>query len=573
MGPFRSRDLDCIVLAMSALSMTEKLRVLLRRPQPSLVLGAHDALSAKLAGEAGFDAIWASGFGISAVSALPDANILTMSETLDAVRRMSDAVDIPVIADCDNGFGNAINVIRTVAEYERAGVAGLCIEDNIFPKRCSFYAGVRRELVPVDEHARKIQAAKAAQKDPNFVVIARTEALIAGWGKHEALKRAEVYAEAGADAILVHSKATNFEELQDFTAGWDNPCPLVCVPTTYADTTVTELATAGFKLVIFANQVLRAAVSAMRHALDTLKAESRPAAVNDRIASLPEMYELVGLPELQANEHKFLVPGGHRVTAIIIAAGFEENLLPLIEDRPKAMLEIKGQTILERQISALNACGVKDIVVVRGYQKEQINLPNIRYYDNDTFLNTGELSSLFLAEAEMSGPFLFLYSDIIFDPSIVEKLLKSQADISIVVDRAWNDQPRSAEEIQANKPDLVITHQPPQTGYRFLPTTEGTTLARIGRDLAAQDADGEFIGLAMFSEAGARLLRQSHHTARERSHTSRFHEAAALQQAAFTDMLQELVNHGHHVACVDIYKGWLEIDTFEDYRRAWAKMK
>lgn len=562
-----------IVLVMSALSMTEKLRVLLRRPQPSLVLGAHDALSAKLAGEAGFDAIWASGFGISAVSALPDANILTMSETLDAVRRMSNAVNIPVIADCDNGFGNAINVIRTVAEYERAGVAGLCIEDNIFPKRCSFYAGVRRELVPVDEHTRKIQAAKAAQKDPNFVVIARTEALIAGWGKHEALKRAGIYAEAGADAILVHSKATNFEELQDFTAAWDNPCPLVCVPTTYADTTVAELATAGFKLVIFANQVLRAAVSAMRHALASLKAGGRPAAVNDRIASLPEIYELVGLPELQANEQKFLVPDGHRVTAIIIAAGFEETLLPLIEDRPKAMLEIKGQTILEHQISALNACGVKDIVVVRGYQKEQINLPNIRYYDNDAFLDTGELSSLFLAEAEMSGPFLFLYSDIIFDPTIVEKLLKSQADISIVVDRAWNDQPRSAEEIQANKPDLVITHQPPQTGYRFLPTTEGTALARIGRNLAAQDADGEFIGLAMFSEAGAQLLRQTCHTARERSHTSRFHEADALQQAAFTDILQELVNHGHHVACVDIYKGWLEIDTFEDYRRAWAKMK
>ena len=553
--------------------MTEKLRALLRRSQPSLVLGAHDALSAKLAEEAGFDAIWASGFGISAVSALPDANILTMSETLDAVRRMSAAVNIPVIADCDNGFGNAINVIRTVAEYERAGIAGLCIEDNIFPKRCSFYAGVRRELVPVDEHARKIQAAKAAQNDPNFVVIARTEALIAGWGKHEALKRAAAYAEAGADAILVHSKAAGFEELQDFTADWDNACPLVCVPTTYADTTAAELAAAGFRLIIFANQVLRAAVSAMRHALATLKAEERPAAVDDQIASLSDIYELVGVPALQANEQKFLVPGGHQVTAIIIAAGFEENLLPLIEDRPKAMLEIKGQTILERQISALNECGVKDIVVVRGYQKEQINLPNIRYYDNDAFLDTGELISLFVAETEMAGPFLFLYSDIIFDPTIVEKLLRSQADISIVVDRAWNDQPRSAEDLQTNKPDLVVTHQPPQPGYRFLPATEGTTLARIGRNLSAQDADGEFIGLAMFSETGARLLRQTYQTARERFHTGRFHEAISIQRAAFTDMLQELVNHDHQVACVDIYKGWLEIDTFEDYRRAWAKMK
>ena len=141
---------------MTTSSVTAQLRALLRRPGPALVLGAHDALSAKLAEEAGFDAIWGSGFGISAVSALPDANILTMSETLDAVQRMVEAVHIPVIADCDNGFGNAINVIRTVAQYERAGVAGLCIEDNIFPKRCSFYAGVQRELVPVEEHALKI---------------------------------------------------------------------------------------------------------------------------------------------------------------------------------------------------------------------------------------------------------------------------------------------------------------------------------------------------------------------------------------------------------------------------------
>jgi phosphoenolpyruvate phosphomutase len=558
---------------MTTPSVTAQLRALLRRPGPALVLGAHDALSAKLAEEAGFDAIWASGFGISAVNALPDANILTMSETLDAVRRMSDAVRIPVIADCDNGFGNAINVMRTVAEYERAGVAGICIEDNIFPKRCSFYAGVRRELVPTEEHVRKIQAAKAAQSDPDFVVIARTEAFIAGWGTQEALKRARAYAEAGADAVLVHSKSSTFDELKDFTAAWDGACPLVAVPTTYADITAASLAAAGFKLVIFANHALRAAVKAMREALVTLRQEGRPAAVDDHIATLPEIYELVGVPDLQANEQKFLLPGGHNVTAIIIAAGFDGALLPLTEDRPKAMLEIKGQTVLERQIHALNECGVKDIVVVRGYQKEQINLPNVRYYDNDRFRDTGELVSLFLAEAEMSGRFLFLYSDIIFDPAIVEKLLKSQADTSIVVDRAWNDHVHTLEELRTKKPDLVVTHHPPQTGYRFLPAADGTTLARIGCHLPPDEADGEFIGLAMFSEEGARLLRTVYHQNRQRPQGCRFHEAESLEKAAFTDMLQEIVDRGAEVACVDIYKGWLEIDTFEDYRRAWAKVK
>jgi phosphoenolpyruvate phosphomutase len=554
-------------------SAAARLRALLRRPGPALVLGAHDALSAKLAEEVGFDAIWASGFGISAVNAMPDANILTMSETLDAVRRMSDAVQIPVIADCDNGFGNAINVMRTVSEYERAGVAGLCIEDNIFPKRCSFYAGVKRELVPTDEHARKIQAAKAAQRDPDFVVIARTEAFIAGWGTQEALDRARAYADAGADAVLVHSKLSTFDELREFAHAWDGRCPLVAVPTTYAGVTAHDLAAAGFKLVIFANQALRAAVKAMRQALVTLKQEARPAAVEDRIAALPEIYELVGVPDLQANEQKFLLPGGHNVTAIIIAAGFAESLLPLTEDRPKAMLDIKGQTILERQVHALNECGVKDIVVVRGYQKEQINLPNVRYYDNDRFRETGELASLFLAEQEMNGRFLFLYSDIIFDPAILEKLLKSQADISIVVDRAWGDHPHTPEEVRTKKPDLVITKHPPQKGRRFLPTTEGSALAHIGRHLAPEEADGEFIGLAMFSEEGARLLQTVYHQTLQRGPNRQFHEAASLEKASFTDIIQEIVDCGGAVACVDIYKGWLEIDTFEDYQRAWAKVK
>ena len=213
--------------------MGESQRLLLRGPGIILAAGAHDALSAKLAEQSGFDAIWASGFGLSAVQAVPDANILTLTETLEAVRRIVDAVGIPVIADCDNGYGNAINVMRTAAEFERAGAAGICIEDNEFPKRCSFYAGVRRDLVPVEEHARKVQAASAARQDADFLVIARTEALIVGLGLDEALRRARAYADAGADAVLVHSKSSNFTELKDFSRSWDRPVPLVAVPTTY----------------------------------------------------------------------------------------------------------------------------------------------------------------------------------------------------------------------------------------------------------------------------------------------------------------------------------------------------
>src|SRR5213594_918708 len=264
--------------------MLARLLMLLARGPVVLAAGAHDALSAKLAEEAGFDAIWASGFGISAVQAVPDANILTLTETLDAVRRIVDAVDIPVIADCDNGYGNAINVMRTVGEFERAGAAGICIEDNEFPKRCSFYAGVRRDLVPTEEHARKVEAATAARRDEGFLVIARTEALIVGLGLEEALRRARAYADAGADAVLIHSKASNFGELSEFTRAWDRAVPLVAVPTTYAGVSADELEAAGFRMAIFANQALRSAIVAMRETLKELRRTGRASSVESRIA-------------------------------------------------------------------------------------------------------------------------------------------------------------------------------------------------------------------------------------------------------------------------------------------------
>src|SRR5947209_1073541 len=150
-----------------------ELRHLLAKDGPIVATGAHNALSAKLVGEAGFDAVWASGFEISATFATPDADLLTMSESLAMTRTMVGATRVPIIADCDAGYGNAVNVIRTVRQYEAAGVAGICIEDNAFPKRCSFYDG-RRELATAAEHAEKIRAAKSVQESPDFVVIART---------------------------------------------------------------------------------------------------------------------------------------------------------------------------------------------------------------------------------------------------------------------------------------------------------------------------------------------------------------------------------------------------------------
>ncbi|MBM4242209.1 MAG: phosphoenolpyruvate mutase [Deltaproteobacteria bacterium] len=545
--------------------------LLAERPQ-IVAAGAHDALSAKLVEQAGFDAIWASGFGLSAVRAVPDASILTMSETLEATRAMVEATSIPVIADCDTGFGNAINVMRTVADFETAGVAAMSIEDNVFPKRCSFYAGVARELVPVEEHARKIAAAKAAQRRPDFFVIARTEALIAGWGKEEALSRARAYADAGADAVLIHSKHPDLSELAEVAAAWDRPVPLVSVPTTYIGASLADLESAGFRIVIYANQALRAALDAMKDALRALRA-GEAAALEKRIAPLEDVYAQVGVKELKENEARFLLPGGFDCSAVILAAGEDGALGDLTRDRPKCMLDIKGKTILERQVEALNVAGIKDIAVVRGHQKGAIRYPQLRYYDNEHYATTGELASLMTAADELSGPVVCLYGDVIFDDAILGRLLRAQGDVVIAVDRAYYDNVRAGNGALPDRPhDLVVTEEVPVSSYRFVPSSSGAAVQRIGQTVATGEARGEFVGLVLLSERGAKLVLEVH-AELARSHRGRFHEAESLSRAALTDLLQELIDRGHRVTCVDVYKGWMEVDTFEDYRRAWSEIR
>lgn len=553
-----------------------KLRALLKRPGVIKAVGAHDALSAKLIERAGFDAIWASGFAISAsLKCIPDASFIDSSEQLAVERNIAEAVSIPIIADCDTGYGNALNVMRTVNDRERAGVAAICIEDNVYPKRCSFYAGVRRELIPIKEHCGKIKAAKAAQIFPEFVVIARTEALIAGWGQEEALKRAEAYADAGADAVLIHSKSKKFDELRAVYKAWSGRVPLVVVPTIFDQTTAAEMEEAGAKIIIYANQPVRAAIRAMRDALDLIKKDTRPGAANDRIVTLPEVYDIVGVPQMEQDEKHFLPVGGEKITAIIAAAGFEKQLLPLIEDKPKCLLDIKGKTILERAVAALNDCNIKDIALIRGYKKEAITLPNIRYYDNDRYEDTGELYSLFCAENELKGRTLVLYGDIIFDTAILEKLLKSPADITLVVDLAWLDQEQRGAQPTHLNPDLVSLAEPPGKSYlsRFVMPEGEHRVIKIGQQLSRERAHGEFIGMAMFSEKGTQALRDCYRASQEKYKSTGFHEAGSLTKASFTDLLQELIDRGHTVQAVPIFKGWMEVDSFEEYQKAWAKIR
>jgi phosphoenolpyruvate phosphomutase len=268
---------------------------------PVVAVGAHDAMTAQLIEMHGFDAVWVSGFGVSTMTyALPDMNLVTMAETLEAALRIDAATSLPVIVDCDNGYGGLSNVVRTVRDFERAGIAAICVEDNTFPKRNSLFQGeAQRELIPAEEQARRIRAGKGAQETEEFMFIARVEALIAGYGVADACARADAYVEAGADAILIHSRDKTLAEIEGFLDEWQGTgnVPLVAVPTLFPTFTAEQLGEKGFQLVIFANQTMRAAVDATERTLATLARERNAAAVDPSIAPVDHIFELVRTQE------------------------------------------------------------------------------------------------------------------------------------------------------------------------------------------------------------------------------------------------------------------------------------
>lgn len=289
------------------------LRAGLAEPSAVVAVGAHDAMSARLIDNCGFDAVWVSGFGVSAMAyGLPDLNLVTMTETLDVTRRIDAVTELPVVVDCDNGYGGFSNVVRTLVEFDRAGVAAVCIEDNLFPKRNSLYQGQsQRELIKAPEQARRLRAAKEAQESEDLVLIARVEALIAGHGVDAAIDRACAYAEAGADAVLIHSKDKTLTEIEGFLEMWRRTgltVPLVAVPTLFPDFSADQLARKGFSMVILANHPMRASVKAMQETLERLRPEGRASAADPHIAKVNEIFELVHTREtIEAEEADELI--------------------------------------------------------------------------------------------------------------------------------------------------------------------------------------------------------------------------------------------------------------------------
>jgi phosphoenolpyruvate phosphomutase len=270
----------------------ERLTKLMETKAIVKVGGAYDALSAKLVETAGFDAIWAGSFAISATHALPDASILTMTDFLRVSENMVDACNIPVIADCDTGFGGPANVSHAVKKYEKAGISGISMEDKIFPKQNSLLENSKQELLSEKDFVAKIIAAKESKLDKNFMIIARTEALIAKKGIDEALNRANAYENAGADAILIHSREKSPDEIFEFSEKWKGSIPLVVVPTSYPSVKVDELISHKIKMVIYANQSLRAAHNVISKILKEIIQKDSLEEIKYNMSSMEDIFKL-----------------------------------------------------------------------------------------------------------------------------------------------------------------------------------------------------------------------------------------------------------------------------------------
>jgi 2,3-dimethylmalate lyase len=280
-----------------------RLRELLAGERIVVAPGAYDALSARLIEQAGFDVVYMTGSGAAnSLLGQPDLGLTTMTEMASQAARICAATTLPVVADADTGYGGPLNVRRTVQEYERAGVAGLHIEDQVFPKRCGHFEG--KQVIPVDEMVGKIRAALAARTDPNLVIIARSDAA-AVEGLDAAVRRGEAYQDAGADALFIEAPRS-VEDLR--TIGRSFRVPLVANMVEGGATPLqpaAELDAMGFRLVLYAGALLRTAAFAMQQTLEYLHTTGSTIGMEDRLITFDERNRVTDLDGLQGWADEF----------------------------------------------------------------------------------------------------------------------------------------------------------------------------------------------------------------------------------------------------------------------------
>jgi phosphoenolpyruvate phosphomutase len=533
-----------------AQSRSAKLRQMLHSAELEFLMEAHNGLSARIVREAGFKGIWASGLSISAQFGVRDNNEASWTQVVDMLEFMADASDLPILLDGDTGYGNFNNMRRLVRKLEQRGIAGVCIEDKQFPKTNSFLNGERQPLADIEEFVGKIAAGKDTQQDPNFSIVARVEALIAGWGMDEALRRAEAYRLAGADAILIHSKLSKPDEIVKFAKEWARRSPLVIVPTRYYSTPTEVFRQSGISTVIWANHLVRSAACAMQSIAKEIFESQTLVNVEDRIASVNEIFRLQDADEYSAAERLYLSNSGAPRAAVVLAAGRGRGLEALTVDRPKIMLPIAGKPLLRWLVDGFKKEHINDITVVGGYRADAIDTAGIKLVLNPRYAQTGELASLACAVDALDSDALIAYGDILFRSYVLRDLVECKADFAVVV-------------------DSLMTGSSNHTVRDFAYCSRGDDRGLFGtpvlleRVTGAADAErvpqGRWVGMLNVSRAGLVKLKAVLATLRAEE---------SFDTLDMPALLNALIGAGAAIEVLYVHGHWRGVNDLDDLRQA-----
>ena len=542
------------------LSRTRKLRQMLESRELEFLMEAHNGLSARIVREAGFKGIWASGLSISAQFGVRDNNEASWTQVVDMLEFMADASDLPILLDGDTGYGNFNNLRRLVRKLEQRGIAGVCIEDKQFPKTNSFLNGERQPLADIEEFAGKIAAGKDTQRDSDFCIVARVEALIAGWGMEEALKRAEAYRRAGADAILIHSKLSKADEIVAFAREWAGRAPLVIVPTRYYSTRTDVFRQAGISVVIWANHLVRSAATAMQSVAKEICQSQTLVNIEDRIVPVEEIFRLQDAEEYAAAERQYLAAAGIARSAVVLAASRGRGLEALTADRPKVMLPIAGKPLLRRLVDGFKKQGINDITVVGGYRADAIDRAGINMVVNERYAETDELASLACAVDRLESDTLISYGDLLFKSYLLRDLVESKADFTIVVDSL-----RSAPDNRTVR-DFAYCSRGDDRGLfgtavlleRVLSKADAAD-ASLEPEAMDPPAQGRWIGLLYVSRRGLTTLKATLAELRSRPEFDRLDMPA---------LLNALIAGGAAIEVLYVHGHWRGVNDLDDLRRA-----
>ena len=374
--------------------------------------------------------------------------------------------------------------------------------------------------------------------------MARTEALISGHSMDEALRRAEAYHAAGADAILMHSKKKDAGEITGFMQRWDRRCPVVIVPTMYYATPTDTFRSAGVSMVIWANHLVRASISAMRDTAQAIADSELLMEVEGRVTSVRDIFSLTGNDELEEASQRYL-PAPRSIRGIVLAASRGAGLDAVTADQPKCMVDVRGKPLLHRLLHTLDESGVADVAVVAGYRRDAIVAAGVAVLDNDAYAGTGEAASLACAKSRLKGETVVVYGDVLFRRYILDALLEFRSDITIVVDSTRRHASDPRDLIAADRCDL-------RDYYDDHPAL------LTGIAAGTEACCGEWIGLMHLSARGAELVRDE---------LAAMRQDGVLAQADLMLMLERLASH--HPVAVHYIKGhWLDVDTPNDLAEA-----